>query len=113
MANFNAIQTGVLIKALIYGGTAEDIVAKTGYNICTVYRYTRQWHKQGVIYISRWRKSHISGRIAAVWEMKVCDSQHDAPRPAQLTSKERSRNYMKRKVERLAQEMYEQMKEKR
>lgn len=104
MANFNAIQTGVLIKAFLLGGTAEQIAGKTGYSVNTVYRYIATWHKQGILFMSRWIRHHETGRNVAVWELKVCDSQHDAPRPAPISSKERSEKYIKRKLEAMLQE---------
>lgn len=109
MANFNAIQIGVLLGEFYKGGTADQISERTGYNIGTVYRYIRAWHKQKRIFIGAWKHSHTSGRPLAIWELRRCDSEADAVKPKPKSSVERSRVYMQRKVERMAKEMYENM----
>lgn len=110
MAHFNAIQMGHLIRAFYQGGTAEQIADRTGFDINTVYRYIRQWHPLKVVFIQTWKKSHLTGRLVAVWELRTCDGQHDAPRLPRKSSSQRTRDYLQRKAERMAREMFQDMK---
>lgn len=112
MANMNAIQVGNLVRAFYQTGTADQIAERTGYNINTVYRYIRAWHDMKIIFRSDWKRSHLSGRTAPVWELRSCASQHDAPRPAPKTPKQRAADYHQRKVEERAQELFADMKAK-
>lgn len=82
MANFNAMQVGMLIKALHDGGTVDDIAFVTGYSTGTVYRYIQTWHRQRLIFVEQWHKSVNDVRHRAWWKLKVDAKQNDAPKPS-------------------------------
>lgn len=79
----NALSFSILVKLLMEGTrTCYELAEETGLHVLTIYDWTREMHRQGIIHICMWEgEGRASTRIFKFGPGK------DAPRPI----KERSR----------------------
>lgn len=96
MANYKAIQTGILIREFLRGGTCKQIADRAGYNHSTVMRYAKVWHGMGVVYIDRWTMD-ASLRPVRVFKLQV-DNLKDAEKPAPFTNSQCCKRYKMKKA---------------
>lgn len=99
MSKVKAITQAYMMRELVKGCTAEQLADATGLTLNTVYIYIRTFRRQKVVYVSKWVTKPGDFRRIAVWKLRTCLSEQDAPRPPKLTSTERHKRYIARMVE--------------
>lgn len=91
MAFMHCSTMAALVKALIKGGTVKEIAQATGLDDNTVRKYMRVWHRNGVVYIDRYKRDK-GLKPWKVWRINS-DNMPDAVRPVPLTNNERCQRY--------------------
>ena len=79
----NAMSFSIMCKLLMDGThTCYELAEETGLHVLTIYDWTREMHRQGVVHICMWEgEGRSSTRIFKLGEGK------DAPRPIKHRSK--------------------------
>lgn len=99
MSKVKAVTQAYMMRALVKGCSTEELAEVTGLSLNTVYIYMRTFRRQKVVYVSKWITKPGDFHRIAVWKLRTCLSEQDAPRPPKLTSSERHKRYVARLVE--------------
>ena len=91
MAFMHCSTMAAFVKALIAGGTAKDLAEKSGLDEGTVRHYLRVWHRNGVVYIDRYKRDRAF-KPWKVWRINA-DNLPDAERPVPLTDAQKAARY--------------------
>lgn len=98
MAFMHCSTLAVVIKQLIKGGTVKEIADASGLEENTVRRYLRVWHRQGVVYIDRYKRDRAF-KPWKVWMINM-DNMPDAVKPEPMTCAEKCQRYKAKKARR-------------
>lgn len=90
----NAMSYAILVKLLVEGTrTCEELAQDTGLHKLTVYQYTRELYKAGVLHICAWEADMRGRDIVKVYRL---GEEKDAPRNKD-SGAERARRYRAKK----------------